>query len=147
MKQETKKYILSALIAANLAFIWGNSLMTGDASGDMSGSLLAKLAALLPFLATETAHAVLRKLAHFSEFALLGLLTGGRLRLSDRPIRLPIMGLGLFVACVDETIQYVVPGRASMLLDVWIDTAGFAAGVGILCLGICLYRHINLKKN
>ena len=42
------------------------------------------------------------------------------------------MSFGLAVACIDETIQIFTPGRASSLIDVWIDTAGFALGFVVI---------------
>ena len=129
-----KKRILSLLIAGNLALIWGNSLMTGVSSEAVSGGLLAFLGRFLPVLLTETGHTFLRKAAHFSEFALLGLLYGTRHRLAAGATPPHLMGFGLAVACIDETIQIFTPGRASSLIDVWIDTSGFALGIAIAYL-------------
>ena len=129
-----KKRILSLLIAGNLALIWGNSLMTGVSSEAVSGGLLAFLGRFLPVLLTETGHTFLRKAAHFSEFALLGLLYGTRHRLAAGATPPHLMGFGLAVACIDETIQIFTPGRASSLIDVWIDTSGFALGIAIVYL-------------
>ncbi len=129
-----KKRLLTILIGLNLALIWGNSMMTGISSEAVSGGLLALLGRFLPFLLTETGHAFLRKAAHFSEFALLGLLYSGRHALVHREAPPHLMGFGLAVACIDETIQIFTPGRASSLIDVWIDTSGFALGLAIIYL-------------
>ena len=40
----------------------------------------------------------------------------------------------LAVACVDETIQLFVPGRAGRLTDVGIDTLGAALGIVLITL-------------
>ena len=144
MKRKTKKHILTLLIICNLAFIWGNSAMTAQESGDLSGSLLQDLLALFPFLAGENAHYVLRKLAHFSEFAALGLLSGARRRM-DAKLTAPFFLFGLAPACIDETIQLVVPGRASSLIDVWIDAAGFAFGC-LITLGFAIITR-KIQKN
>lgn len=48
---------------------------------------------------------------------------------------------GLTAACVDETIQMFVTGRNSSLLDVWIDAAGVAVGIGLLLAGYHLFRR------
>ena len=137
-----KKRVLTILIAANLALIWGNSLLPGVSSEAVSGGVLAFLGRFLPMLLTEAGHTFLRKAAHFSEFALLGLLFGGRHRLvkGDTPVHL--MGFGLAVACIDETIQIFTPGRASSLIDVWIDTSGFALGLVVIFIGYTIYNKI-----
>ena len=139
MSIRRKKFLFLALTAANLALIWGNSLMTGESSGSFSGAVVAFLSRFLPFFSGEMGHTLLRKLAHFSEFACLGLLMGTTLRLYGKPA-FRATGLGLAAACVDETIQLFVPGRASSLIDVWIDTAGFATGLLILMLGYTFTR-------
>ena len=137
-----KKRVLTILIAANLALIWGNSLLPGVSSETVSGGVLAFLGRFLPMLLTEAGHTFLRKAAHFSEFALLGLLFGGRHRLvkGDTPVHL--MGFGLAVACIDETIQIFTPDRASSLIDVWIDTSGFALGLVVIFIGYTIYNKI-----
>lgn len=134
-----KKRLLTLGICLNLALIWGNSLMTGDDSGAISGGVLAFLGRFLPILLTETGHTLLRKAAHFSEFALLGLLYCGRHRLVRQEMPSHLLGFGMAVACIDETIQIFTPGRASSLMDVWIDTSGFALGFVVLFI----YHTIN----
>ena len=129
-----KKRILDILIALNLALIWGNSMLTGVSSETVSGGLLAFLGRFLPVLLTEAGHTLLRKAAHFSEFALLGLLYCGRHRLVKGETPVHLMGFGLAVACIDETIQIFTPGRASSLIDVWIDASGFALGLLLIVI-------------
>ena len=137
-----KKRILTALILLNLFLIWGNSLMTDTRSEALSGGLLAFLGRFLPVLLTEAGHTFLRKAAHFSEFCLLGLLYCGRHRLVRRETPLHLMGFGLAVACIDETIQIFTPGRASSLIDVWIDASGFALGLAVIHLTTIIYNKI-----
>ena len=127
MKQ--KKLLVSLAIGLNLALIWGNSLLPGDDSGAMSDWVM-KLLSFLP--QTELAHTVLRKAAHFSEFAFLGLLVGQMGKLSTGKPVWSLAGFGLAAGCIDETIQIFTPGRASSLVDVWIDTFGFAAGLSLV---------------
>ena len=137
-----KKRILTILIAANLALIWGNSLLPGASSDAVSGGVLAFLGQFLPFLLTEAGHTFLRKAAHFSEFALLGLLYGGRHRLTKGETPAHLMLFGLTVACIDETIQIFTPDRASSLIDVWIDASGFALGLVVIITACKLYNKI-----
>ena len=137
-----KKRILSILILLNLALIWGNSMLTGISSEAVSGGVLAFLGRFLPVLLTEAGHTLLRKAAHFSEFALLGLLYCGRHRLVKEETPVHLMGFGLAVACIDETIQIFTPDRASSLIDVWIDASGFALGLVVIITACKLYNKI-----
>ena len=141
-----KKRLLTILIAVNLALIWGNSLLPGASSNAVSGGVLAFLGRFLPFLLTEAGHAFLRKAAHFCEFALLGLLYTGRHRLSKGETPPHLMGFGLAVACIDETIQIFTPERASSLIDVWIDTSGFALGFVVIFTAYTIHNHYHNKK-
>ena len=138
MKKHHRIAICGLLIGLNLALIWGNSAMTGDDSQAMSDWVL-KLLAFLP--EGELGVFLVRKAAHFSEFALLGLLMGRMSTLLSGKTYPGILGLGLGCACVDETIQYYVPGRASMLTDVWIDFSGFATGLILLTIGYTIYKR------
>lgn len=144
MNRNTKRGLLTVLILVNLAFIWGNSLMPGDESSAVSGGVIQLLYRIFPFLPTgEGFHMLIRKLAHFSEFALLGLLCSGLSMMELEKFPIGLLGAGLASACIDETIQLYVPGRASSLMDVWIDTAGFAVGAAILYIG---YRFMKNKQ-
>jgi VanZ family protein len=78
---------------------------------------------------------VIRKLAHFGEFLILGVLwvltlTSYSFRL-QKAMQLTI-SIGLLTALSDEFIQTFVPGRAGTLLDVLIDLVGVLVGVFII---------------
>ena len=138
MSKRNQIFLCGTLIGLNLALIWGNSLLPAEASSELSGWLQT----LLGFLPEgELVHTLLRKAAHFSEFALLGLLMGWMAVLLTGKPYISLLGLGLGSGCVDETIQLFVPGRASSILDVWIDFSGFAAGLAILTLGYHYFKH------
>ena len=136
------------LIALNLALIWGNSTLPGGVSMELSDGFLALLSQGLPALAV-IGSILIRKLAHFSEFACLGLLLGWLLSPEGgfRGFAAPAL-LGTLAACVDETIQRFVPGRESSLIDVWIDIFGVCAGILVLRLGYrCIRRRKERKQN
>jgi VanZ family protein len=74
---------------------------------------------------------VLRKLAHVTEYAILGALLAHALRRRDALA----VGLGIAYAATDELHQHFVPGRVGAPLDVLID------GVGVL-VGVAAYRRL-----
>ena len=148
MRKTRKRMILcSILLIAALAFIWGNSLRTGTESGAMSGSILQWINKLLQLDETdaEKLHFAIRKMAHFTEFACLGILLCWFFSMTGEKgahlICMPLL-FGLLAACVDETIQVFTPDRGPSLIDVWIDTAGVAVGITALLIG---YNYI--RKN
>ncbi len=144
MTATKKRNLCTALIALNLAFIWGNSLVTGTDSGDLSGGIMAWLNAFLGLdeSGAEVLHFLIRKAAHFTEFACLGLLLAwrGLLGGEKHTAVFPAL-LGMAAAVVDESIQMFTPDRGPSLTDVWIDTAGVVAGIMLLLLG-----HYLIKK-
>lgn len=141
MKRTKKRMILSTLLlVAMLAFIWGNSLTSGEDSGNLSGSIMEWINAFLRLdeLGAERLHHLIRKMAHFTEFACLGLLLTWQFgMMGEKKGHLVCMPLfcGMVAACVDETIQVFTPDRGPSLIDVWIDTAGVAAGIALLLIG------------
>ena len=142
-----KKRICWLLIAANLAFIWGNSLMTGTDSGNLSGGILDWINSFLGLgeAGAQLLHLLIRKGAHFTEFACLGMLLTWHFDMAQTKgaalLAYPFLG-GLMAACTDETIQIFVDGRGSSLLDVWVDTFGVLTGIALLLLG----HHLRKEK-
>ena len=70
---------------------------------------------------------ILRKGAHMTEYAVLGLLL---LRALGR--ELPAFALGIAYAITDEIHQHFVRGRHASPVDVLIDTAGVAIGIFLI---------------
>ena len=88
-----------------------------------------------------------RKLAHFSIYALLGFLT--KLSLLTYELKPKIKVISSFLFCVlyavsDEIHQTFVPNRTGMVKDVLIDSLGSAVGIAIF---ICLLFLIKKFKN
>lgn len=131
--------VVFVLLLANICFIWGNSMLPGSASQELSGDVMGWVGFLLQAFG-EYAEKVLRKIAHLAEFCSLGFLLSLSLRLlGDKGLSRPLL-FGLVIACVDETIQIFSPDRASSLMDVWIDMAGVAGGIILLVIGHAIFR-------
>lgn len=135
--------LCAALLAMNLLFIWGNSLLPGE----VSGSISRWLRQLLGFLEEQpdAGHGILRKLAHFTEFACLGVLLRWLHAMLQKTLGTSLL-CGIAAACIDEMIQCFVPQRGPGILDVAIDTAGVAAGAIILSVIIFQKQRRN-KEN
>ncbi len=122
-------------LAGNLVFIWGNSLLPGEVSGAISEWVRAILAALLPGDGPITqGGGLLRKIAHFTEFASLGACLGWLAGMRQKPWYVPV-SLGILAAVLDETIQIFVPQRGPSVRDVGIDSLGVLVGMTILTIG------------
>ena len=149
MKRTDKRLRISAwLITALLCFIWGNSLLPGSVSGAFSDWVKDILARLLPgeIPNVTTEGGLLRKIAHFTEFAALGLCLCWRFGMLEKS-KIKALVFGFCVACVDETIQVFVPDRGPGIRDVAIDTCGAAAGICLLLLICAMKKPKHLKEN
>ena len=86
---------------------------------------------------TDDAEAIVRKMAHFTEYMAVGFLSFGISVIWMQRIKAGIVAVTLQVflsAGLDEIHQYFVPGRYASFRDVLIDTAGGIAGIMIVFL-------------
>ena len=152
MKQwiEKNSILLSLLLViAVMVMIFCFSAQTGEESGAMSGRLTTWVLNLvvpnfenLAFEKQESIRSAVgfavRKLAHFSEYALLGLSLMLHIVQVQKKItvRLPLLwawGVGALYAASDEFHQGFVAGRGPSIVDVMIDSLGVIAGVLLMC--------------
>lgn len=118
-----------------VAFIWGHSLIQGPQSTAESGlvvSLLRPLFEGIGIVDPDLMSFIVRKAAHFSEYAILGVLARGlvtSLREEGSVLRLPVTVVAALVPAADECLQLFVPGRSGRLQDVLIDLCGMLFGV------------------
>ena len=112
---------------------------------DRSLSSLSPEAQLLRMEAWSFA---VRKLAHFTLFAVLGLLTFAAFSMDLPPRRAfpAALGLGGTRAVLDEVHQSFVPGRSCELRDMGIDFAGVFLGAAFLLLILHWIQRKKLKK-
>lgn len=118
-----------------IIFIFCRSLQPANRSTLESQWVLALLQRLASFELTE--HFV-RKLAHFTEFAILGVLAGALFGGHCQHLWTGLLFAamtGVVTALCDETIQLFVAGRTGQIPDVWIDVAGASTGA-VLALAI-----------
>ena len=124
----------AAALACWIAFVWGHSLIQGPQSSLESGMVVTLLRPLFEVVGVTDADLMaflVRKAAHFTEYAILGVLARGLFVSlhAERGVRpLPAGLLVAFVPVVDECIQLFVPGRSGQLTDVLIDLSGVIVG-------------------
>lgn len=149
-----RQRILVIAIVLTLAFIWGNSLIDKEHSARESGFVMNLLTPILELVVGKgnvTEHLV-RKLAHFCEFALLGaeLEWFFCIRCSKTDSETLTRGAfllavthGMFSAVADETIQ-IFSGRGSQLKDVLLDSSGalFGALFALIVLTVVLKNKV-----
>lgn len=136
--------VLIILLILLLGFIWGHSCMSVSESRNESSRVMEFVKPLLEIFVGKghvTLHLV-RKLAHFTEFAALGGVLALLMPVSWK-------GRGISASCallagfLDETIQ-LFSGRGDQISDVWLDFSG--ALFGILVLSLLQLFFLRLKQ-
>lgn len=147
MRKKVK--ILTVLLFVNLAIIWGNSLLPGSISGNISDfakGIIKEIFVFLPDSGVQSGGVPIRKLGHFAEFMCFGILLHTRYvsiklwksdskyyreiknQINSKDLILSVILPGFMTAFIDETIQLFVPDRCGLIIDVWIDTSGMLTG-------------------
>ncbi len=142
-KNKILRLLLLILIILTLLFIWFNSLQGREDSSLQSSRVRVFCQQVLDLLGIPIAltdHLV-RKMAHFLEFFLLGMemtLYGIAKRALTRRDISDIVMILFGSAFVDETIQ-IFSGRGPAISDVWLDVSG---GITAMLLVFALYYLI-----
>ena len=144
----TKRLVSALLPVLTLAFIFIQSLLPPVVSGAESGRVAAFLSSIFGettplgrFLITYV-----RKIAHFTEYGVLGLEAVWFLRVwrARVPLHLrhtaPLWGLA--VGFLDETLQ-CFSSRGPSIADVWLDGAGY---ITFFALFSCLMSLVDRRK-
>src|ERR1051326_6226480 len=123
-------------LVAWLCFIFfasRNSLSAANTS-QIIGPLLHWLFPRISEAAVDQVHFIIRKTAHFTEYAVLALLAARAFRTSPRPPRsrrwwLASFALVAVVALLDEYHQTFVPSRTASIYDSFLDMTGGATAL------------------
>ena len=124
--------ISAILVVAVAVIIFYLSAQNGEESSSTSGFFTKLVTALAGRPVKES---VVRSLAHFCEFAGLGLLVANlffAIKDNLKPFLSIILSSGY--AITDEIHQIFVPGRACQLTDLAIDICGIVLGVVVFCV-------------
>lgn len=115
-------------------FIFTQSLLPGEVSSNQSGFIVDVLHPFVIKLGiiidVDTFSFMIRKLAHFTEYFILGVLLflTYQHRFQTKKRYTIIFLQGLITASIDETIQLFTPNRSGELRDVLIDISGVVFG-------------------
>lgn len=160
MKSPKKiRIVMFALLILWAAFIFIMSAQPAEQSSQLSGGIVSKIVSVaysdfedLPAEQktdiTYTVTFIVRKVAHFLEYSILGLLaffTANTYK--EHKFALRILTASIFCvlyAVSDEIHQYFVVGRACRFCDICIDSAGSI--LAIFFLALIIYRKKKRKS-
>lgn len=157
----TDRIVSAAAVVVLMVLIFMFSAQNADTSSQTSGSVIKSAAKAFNKdfvnLTVEKQdeivaswQLVVRKTAHFSEYALLGFLTANairtyRLKTYLRAMLPPLICFAY--AFGDELHQYFVPGRACRFTDMLIDTSGAIVGALLFAGFFKLILKYRRRKN
>ena len=152
--------ILFALLIFQMLFIFVMSSFGPDSSNAQSNFFVNLISGLVPNLKTNTSASAfdlktlvffVRKTAHFTEYAILGLLFYLNLnhhssqKQSPKLFTLAILFSALY-ACTDEFHQLFVPGRTGQPFDVLVDTLGATFGCLVVLAAQKIRTRLDLRR-
>ena len=162
MSGKTYSLRIALTLACALVFAWifSNSLKTGMESSTQSLAVtdavqgVAQVIAPSSGVATATGdaydklHSVIRSIAHFSEFALLGALLIWCYLSYTREKAFCVVPLGLIVLTpiIDECLQTFTGGRGAELYDIFLDTVGGLLGAIVAFFLFLLIVRMRKRK-
>lgn len=147
------------LLLTTFAIIFKFSSQIAEESDDISNGVLRKIIDVFPYTKelseeikikmVEHGNPIIRKLAHFSIYALVGVWIMAFMSTFD--IRLYkkwiiSMLVGVLYAASDEFHQSFVPGRGPSIVDVGIDSLGVLTGILAVLIIISIYRALKSDK-
>lgn len=150
--------MLRLLLVLWICFIWLHSAVPASGSSEESrivGNFIRPFLELLLGKGSVTDH-VVRKLAHFTEYTILGFLIGANVAALTAKIRrqMKLSRAGVFfcwsyglllaaaIALIDESIQLFSPGRSAQVTDVLLDTAGSFTGLILMTILLTVFGAV-----
>ncbi|HKM33700.1 MAG TPA: VanZ family protein [Lachnospiraceae bacterium] len=153
--------ILGLLLVLLYRIIFQFSAQNGETSSILSKGITKGIVTFIRHLSgghmseqnaqglSSSGELILRKAAHFTEYAIMGILTMGILNcyMQKRKAYLFAVIWVLLSAVLDEWHQYDIPGRCASVYDVMIDTLGGMAGAAFCIFFIWMIEQKKIRQN
>lgn len=144
--QNRHKLMFPILTIVWILIIFSFSIQSGSISSLQSGYITYQISRFLLTLnilvEPKTLSFAIRKLAHFTEFFILGCLVK---KSSFDLKRNDILYFIFIIPVLDEFIQYFVPERAMTLIDMGIDSIGILVGIIFVSIVYIIFKKNNIK--
>lgn len=132
-----KNSILFVVLWMSVIFVM--SSFNANESSEQSNIIVELIVSIFNFNNIELISLIVRKLAHFIEYFILGLLVFNMIRCYDKKIYIAII-ICILYAVSDEIHQLFVVGRSCKIMDMLIDSMGSVSG-------ILLFKRLIKKYN
>ena len=146
------RIVLTVLTVAAVAAIFYNSSLSAVESTEQSSPLTDMINAFLHSIHINITltEGLVRKLAHFTEYTVLGTLLGTTVylyRFDRKKALLTVLPIGAAVPVIDELIQLFPEGRSCQVSDMVIDFCGMMFGMLIVTLVVTLIMKRKRSKS
>lgn len=125
-----KKLFNIIILILWMILIFTMSSFNAAESGEQSGMIVNFINHIIHVDNIKLLSLIIRKLAHFTEYLILGILVANVFYKCNKRLLLTII-ICIIYAVSDEIHQIFVPGRSCQLLDVIIDSLGSITGIFI----------------
>ena len=144
-----KQYMFKNIIALLLLIFWAIIIFNFSnqpavESAELSNNVLLEITKFLHISITEHA---LRKLAHFTEYMIFGILMSNVFYSLKGQVHIV-----LSIACCaiysisDEIHQLFIVGRSCQITDMLIDTIGAIFGIFLIYIFVCFIKKKKIKE-
>lgn len=137
-----KKKISVILVILWMILIFIMSSYSGNDSSNQSNFIVNIISSIFNINNIDILSLIVRKLAHFTEYFILGLLVYNMIYNLNKKKYMSII-ICILYAISDEIHQLFVVGRSCNIIDMLIDSCGSISGVYFLYL---IYKIILKKK-
>ncbi len=143
--------VLFVFTSLYVLYIWFHSFMRAETSAAESLFVLDNLMSFFKAIgiSIELTDHIVRKAAHFCEYALLGCLVSWCAYLLNKSIVKNLMPTGfvcILTALIDENIQLYSLGRSGQVSDVLLDFVGSVCGATFFIVIIIIVLLIKKRK-
>lgn len=123
-----KNKISLLLVILWMIFIFVMSSFDATSSSNQSNFIVDIITSIINIKDIGLLSLIIRKLAHFIEYFILGILVINFITRYDKKIIIAIL-LCIIYATSDEIHQIFVPGRSCQIIDIMIDSLGSIMGI------------------
>lgn len=137
VRQKTIMGLRFAMLAAWMGLIFYFSAQNSEISGEQSMSIVGVLQKLFSgriSLPADIIETVIRKLAHFSIYLVLGVLANNSVGRLKNVKWYVVLALCVLYSVSDELHQTYIAGRSGEMRDVFIDSCGALLGIFVFAL-------------
>ena len=140
-----KRVLFFIMLVITFYIIFNFSAQDAEISGSLSRNITEYIVKVISKIKTiditmqfnliEKLHPIVRKLAHFCIYTLVGFSIMGFMCTFDMKNIFKLLtsfGIGVIYAISDEIHQYYIPGRCASIMDVFIDSMGVLTGIFVL---------------